>query len=79
MSDDAGSRSRAWEPVLIAAGAVALTAVVGSILLLAGGHSPVAAAAALVNGSVGSKSWNMFHGKIRQNLTVTYNPIKERG
>ena len=58
MSDGPGSRSRAWEPVLIAAGAVALTAVVGSILLLAGGHSPVAAAAALVNGSVGS--WRTF-------------------
>jgi general nucleoside transport system permease protein len=58
MPDRSRAGLRAWEPVLIAGVAVVLTAVTGSVLLLLGGHSPLAAASALAHGSVGS--WGTF-------------------
>ena len=50
--------SRVSESVAIAAGAVALTAGSGAVLLLLGGYSPVDAAAAMLSGAFGS--WNTF-------------------
>lgn len=51
------SRTR-WEPVAMSLGAVGLTGLVGALLLLAGGFDPLAAAGAMVRGSVGS--WDVF-------------------
>jgi simple sugar transport system permease protein len=53
-----GMRLRAVESLLIAVGAVAVTAVTGAILLLAGGYDPAAAMAAMLRGSFGS--WATF-------------------
>jgi len=53
-----GLRIRRYEPVLIAFGSVALTALAGAALLLLGGYDPVAAGAAMLRGSVGS--WSTF-------------------
>jgi len=58
MTDPRREGLRTWEPVLFALAAVALTAFSGAVLLLLGGHSPGAAAAALVRGSVGG--WSTF-------------------
>lgn len=49
---------RRWEPVAISLGAVLVTAVVGGLLLLAGGYDPGAAAGAMLRGSIGS--WSVF-------------------
>lgn len=57
MSDVGGMRSR-FESLFIAVGAVALTGIVGTVLLVIGGQDPAAAAGALIRGSVGS--WNVF-------------------
>ena len=51
-------RRRLVESVLVGAGAVALTAGVGAVLLLLGGYDPVAAASAMVRGAFGS--WSTF-------------------
>lgn len=57
MADSRAVRVR-LEAFLIAGAAVAITAIAGALLLLLGGQDPVAAAGALVRGSVGS--WNVF-------------------
>jgi len=53
-----GPRIRARESILIATGAVAVTALAGAALLLAGGYDPLAAAAAMLRGAFGS--WGAF-------------------
>jgi simple sugar transport system permease protein len=56
--DEAGGLGARFEALLIAVGAVAITAIAGTLLLVAGGQDPAAAAGALVRGSVGS--WSVF-------------------
>ena len=51
-----GLRVRRFESVLIALGALVLTAAAGAILLALGGHHPGEAAAAMVRGAFGSRA-----------------------
>lgn len=53
-----GPRVRARESILIAIGAVVVTALAGAALLLAGGYDPLAAAGAMLRGAFGS--WGAF-------------------